>query len=88
MDGMAQTMREEMQCMGAGLQGGLEEFKKWQGELLRATCWASSERRLVEVTEEVTVTQWQELNGVTETCTREITSEVTEYTETGEMTKI
>ena len=26
MDGMARTMREEMQCMGAGLQGGLEEF--------------------------------------------------------------
>ena len=26
MDGMEQTMREEMQCMGAGLQNGLEEI--------------------------------------------------------------
>ena len=60
---MEQTMREEMQCMGAGLQGGLEQVKKGNGELLRATCWATEERRLVEVTEEVTVT---------ETCTREI----------------
>ena len=50
----------------------VEQFKIGQGELLRATCWG----RLVEVTEEVTVTQWEELNGVTE------------YTETREMTKI
>jgi len=94
MDGMAQTMREEMQCMGAGLQDGLdkvkggqdqlkgeigknmtavEEFKIGQGEVLRATCWG----RPVEVTEEVTVTQ-REIRHV----------EVTEYTETREMTKI
>ena len=86
-------LREEMQCMGAGLQNGLDkvkegqeqlkgeigknmtavkEFKIGQGELLRVTCWW----RLVEVTEEVTVTQWEELNGVTE------------YTETREMGKI
>ena len=69
--------------MGAGLKEGqeqlkgemekntrtVEQFKIGQGELLRATCWG----RLVEVTEEVTVTQWEELNGVTE------------YTETREM---
>ena len=42
MDGMAQTMREEMQCMGAGLRGGLEQVKIGNGELLRATCWAST----------------------------------------------
>ena len=92
MDGMTQTMREEMQCMGAGLQDGLdkvkkgqeqlkgeientrtvEQFKIGQGELLRATCWG----RLVEVTEEVTVTQWEELDGVTE------------YTETRDLGKI
>ena len=66
-------LREEMQCMSAGLQEGqeqlkgeienntrtVEQFKIGQGELLRATCWG----RLVEVTEEVTVTQWEELNG-------------------------
>ena len=64
MDGMAQTVREEMQCMGAGLQngleevkGGLEQLKKGNGELRRATRWATEERRLVEVTEEVTVTE-------------------------------
>ena len=53
MEGMAQTMREEMQCMGAGLKEGqeqlkgemekntmaVEQFKKGQGELLWATCW-------------------------------------------------
>ena len=66
--------------MDAGLQDGLEEikegqeqFKIGQGELLRATCWG----RLVEVTEEVTVTQ-REIRHV----------EVTEYTETREITKI
>ena len=103
MDGMTQTMREEMQCMGAGLEKGLDkvkegqeqlkgeigknttamkEFKIGQGELLWATCWG----RLAKVTEEVTVTQWEKLNGVTETCTREIRHvEVTEYTETREI---
>ena len=74
MDAHTQTMREEMRCMGAGLQKGLEGVKKGNGEILRATCWATEERRRVEVTEEVTVT---------ETCTREIKHvEVTEYTET------
>ena len=48
----------------------MKEFKMGQGELLRATCWG----RLEEVPEEVTVTQWEELNGVTEcTETRERT---------------
>ena len=27
MDGMAQTVREEMQCMGAGLQNGLDKVR-------------------------------------------------------------
>ena len=85
MDGMAQTMREEMQCMGAGLQNGLEEFKKGQGELLRATCWASRERRLVEVTEKVTETVTQTLKGEETTSTRETRRQVTELTETREV---
>ena len=54
--------------MGAGLQDGLEKLKIGNGELRRATCWG----RLVEVTEEVTVT---------ETCTGETRRRVTEYTE-------
>ena len=33
----------------------------------------------------MTVTQWEKVNGVTETCTREIREEVTEITETREM---
>ena len=84
MYGMARTIREEMQCMGAGLQGGIEQLKKGNGELLRATCWATEERGRVEVTEEVTVT---------ETCTRHIETretrhvEVTECTETREITR-
>ena len=50
---------------------------------IRETCWASS----VRVTEEVTVTMREKLNGVTETCTREITNAVTEIkcTETREI---
>ena len=75
--------------MGAGLQGGLEqlkgemeknkrvvkEFKIGQEDLRRATWWG----RLAEVTEEVTVT---------ETCTRETRRQVTEYTETREITEL
>ena len=101
MDGMSkdmeahtQTVREEMQCMGAGLQEGQEQlkgeigknmtavegFKMGQGELRRATCWATEERGRIEVTEEVTVT---------ETYTREIKHiETTEYTEMREMTRV
>ena len=38
------------------------------------------------MTEEVTVTQWEKLNGVTETCTKEIRHvEVTECTATREI---
>ena len=58
---MEQTMREEMQCMGAGLQGGLEELNKGNEELLRATSWG----RLAEVTEEVTVTEYAETREMT-----------------------
>ena len=55
-------------------------------QIIRETCWG----RLVKVTEEVTVTQREKVNGVTETCTRrietrEITREETEITETREM---
>ena len=52
-------------------------------KLIWGTCWARS----VSVTERatVTVTQRGKLNGVTETCTREIREEVTEMTETREM---
>ena len=46
-------MRGEMQCMGAGLLDGLDKLKIGNGERRRATCWG----RLVEVTEEVTVTE-------------------------------
>ena len=70
----------------------VEQLKIEQGEVLRETCWG----RLVKVTEEVTVTQWEKVNGVTETCTREIRHveltetcetrhEVTECTETREI---
>ena len=77
--------------MGAGLQNGLEGVKEGQeqlkignGELLRATCWASRERRLLEVTETVTRT----LKGEETTSTRETRRQVTECTETREMTRI
>ena len=79
MEANTQTLREEMQCMGAGLQDGLDKLKKGNGELLRATCWATEERGPIEVTEEVTVT---------ETYTREIRHvEVTELVETREIGK-
>ena len=72
--------------MGAGLQDGLEQVKKGNGELLRATCWATEERRLVEVTEEVTVTETY--TGETRrqlTETREITREVEERQHGGDV---
>ena len=80
---MARTMRGEMQCMGAGLQKGVEQLKIGSGELLRATCWASRERRRLEVTEEVTVTRT--LKGEETTSTRETRRQVTELTETREV---
>ena len=67
--------------MGAGLQGGLEQLKIGNGELLRATCWATKERRRVEVTETVTRT----LKGEETTSTRETRREVTELVETREV---
>ena len=39
-----------------------------EDKIIRETCWASS----VRVTEEVTVTQREKVNGVTETCTRRV----------------
>ena len=66
--------------MGVCLQDGLEKLKIGNGERRRATCWA----RRVEVTETVTRT----LKGE-ETCTSEtVRREVTELTETREMTRI
>ena len=77
MDGMAQTMREEMQCMGAGQQEGqeqlkgemeknmtaVEQFKIGQGELRRATCWG----RPAKVTECTETRETEgELDGVKE----------------------
>ena len=64
----------------------VEEFKKGQEELRRATCWASRERRRLEVTEEVMVTRT--LKGEETTSTRETRRQVTEYTETRETTKV
>ena len=89
MDAHTKTLQEEMQCMGAGLQDGLDEveegqnqlkgemekntraveqLKEEQGKVIRETCWA----RVVTEKATVTVTQWEKVNGVTETCTREI----------------
>ena len=55
-------------------------------KVIRETCWASSAR----VTETVTVTQGEKLNGVTETCeTRhEVTTERIKCIETREIEKI
>ena len=66
-------------CVGPAIEPG-------EDEIIRETCWARS----VKVTENVTVTEREKLNGVTETCTRrvetrEITREETEITETREM---
>ena len=85
---MEQTMREEMQNMGAGLQDGLERLKIGNGELRWATYWG----RRVEVTEKVTETVTRTLKGEETTCTRHIEtretmSEVTELTETREITR-
>ena len=51
-----------------------------EDRLIRETCWA----RVVTEKVTVTVTERGKLIGVTETCTRKITSEVTELTETRE----
>ena len=79
---MEQTMREEMQCMGAGLQDGLDKLKIGNGELRRAT----EIRETCRVTEKVTQTLKEEVT-VTETCTGETRRQVTEYTETREITR-
>ena len=47
-----------------------------EDRVIQETCWARSE--------EITVTERKKLNGVTETCTSEIMSEVTELTVTRE----
>ena len=63
----------------------VEEFKKGQGELLRATCWASRERGL---TEKVTETVTRMLKGEETTCTRETRRQVMEYMETREIFEV
>ena len=92
MNGMTQAMREEMQCMGAGLQDGLEEVKKGQEQLkgeMEKSMTAVKEFKIGQ--EELRrATCWGRLVEVTEevtgTCTREIRHvEVTEYTETREI---
>jgi len=69
------------ECNGCQARGGAGEEK-----VIRETCWASS----VRVTETVTVTQGEKLNGVTETCeTRhEVTTERIKCVETREIEKI
>ena len=74
-----EKMRGEMQNMGAGLQDGLEQLKIGNGELSRETC---------RVTEKVTETVTRTLKGEETTCTGETRRQVTEYTETREMTRI
>ena len=83
------------QCLQAGImaapRAGANELRgsvdcvglAGEDKLIRGTCWARS----VEVTEKVTVTEREKLNGVTETCTRhietrEVMNEVTELAET------
>jgi len=65
-------------CVGPRMETG-------EVTIIRKTCWA----RLVKVTEKVTVTEREKLNGVTETCTRHVetreTQELKEITETQEI---
>ena len=93
MDENMRTLRGETWQVGQCLQAGIMatphaatnelEGSAPAGEdrVILETCWASS----VRVTEEVTVTVREKLNGVTETCTREIIKETMEITETREM---
>jgi len=92
------ALKEELKCLQAGIMampraGGNElrgsatavtpAMEAGEDKVIRETCWARS----VKVTEKVTVTAREKLNGVTETCTRhiearEISEEVTEIIET------
>ena len=102
MDGMTKTLRDEMRKMGQCLQAGIMATPRagtnelggsaravrlavgaGEKKLIRETCWARS----MEVTEEVTVTVREKLNGVTETCeTRHVdTTERIKCTETREI---
>ena len=77
------------QCLQVGIMAtprvGTNELKgsapAGEDRVIRETCWAGS----VKVTE--TVTQGEKLIGVTETCTSETRSKVTELTETREIEK-
>ena len=57
----ANELRGSVDCVGPAVETS-------EDKLIRGTCWARS----VEVTEKVTVTEREKLNGVTETCTRHI----------------
>jgi len=56
--GVPEPTVESVDCVGPAVED----------KLIRETCWG----RLVEVTEKVTVTEREKLNGVTETCTRHV----------------
>ena len=83
MDENVQTLRGEMQQVGRCLQAGIMAAPRGstteptrgsvdcvgpavEDKLIRETCWARV------VTKEVTVTEREKLNEVTETCTRHI----------------
>ena len=74
-----QTARKKMATPRAGMSELQGSAPAGEDRVIRETCWA----RRVEVTE--TVTQREKVSGVTETCTSEIMSEVTELTETREV---
>ena len=87
MHSLTQTMREEMQCMGAGLQNGLDEVKEGQNQLKGeiGKNMTAVEQFKIGQGELLRATCWGRLarvtEEVTETCTREIRHvEVTEYT--------
>ena len=85
---MRGEMRQVGQCLQAGKRttpcAGSNELKgsapAGEDRVIRETCWA----RRVGMTEKVTVTQREKINGVTETCTSETVRQVTELTGTRE----
>ena len=88
---MRGEMRQVGQCLQAGKRtlprAATDELKgsapAGEDRAIRETCWASRERRRVEVTEKVTETGTRTLKG--EESTRETRRQVTELTETREV---
>ena len=74
----ANELRESVDCVGSTVETGEDKIRQ-------ETCWG----RLVKVTERVTETERETLNGVTETCTRHVktmeTQELKVITETREI---